>query len=252
MITVSRRTLLLGATATAVAPALPSVAMAGPTPAVPLFPIWEVGVEDYPNWRMIAAKTLERAKQIFREDIGLCKGCDGLRCAEIDTEGDCEHTDLDARKLSGKAFPGKEVEGDIAAGKAEMKAAGWTHECDRCNYDTPDDWTIIGDEAVCRDCLTPLEVDAEDHDDFLNRFINDDYGYSARDPEIFALLRPADLLDESILETLAADAELHPDCLHLMPFRVGAVSSEASVVTEQPETGKGLQPASDAKRTEER
>lgn len=150
----SRRELLIGAGAGAVAlaPALPATpAVAAPT----LYPIWAVGIEDYPNWRMIAAETLERAIQLFKEDEGggLCEDCDGLRCAEIDPDGECEHAGVTGNAISPKCVAPCESEGDIGADKADMKNAGWTHNCDRCGYDTPEDWEIVGDEAVCHECM---------------------------------------------------------------------------------------------------
>lgn len=210
----SRRSLLAGVGAAALSPALPT--LPGAAPPASLYPVFEVGIEDYPNWRMIAAETLERAMQIFREDIGLCEGCDGLRCAQLDPDGECEHSGLDARKLSGKAFPPQQAEGDIAAGLEEMQAAGWRHQCSRCYYDDPDNWYIIDSEAVCSDCLTTQEIDAQDHDWFLDRVINEDV--TLADLSVFALLRPADFTDDTIREVLAEEAALHPECLHLAVF----------------------------------
>lgn len=148
----SRRELLIGAGAVAIAPALPATpAVAAPT----LYPIWAVGIEDYPNWRMIAAETLGRAIQLFKEGEGggLCEGCDGLRCAEIDPDGECEHAGVTGNAINPKCVAPCESEGDIGADKADMKNAGWTHNCDRCGYDTPEDWEIVGDEAVCHECM---------------------------------------------------------------------------------------------------
>lgn len=150
---VSRRTLLGGVAAAAVAPHLPAMAAAAPPST--LYPIWAVGIEDYPNWRMIAAESLERAIQLFKSDEGggLCEGCDGLRCAELDPDGECEHAGVTGNAISPKCVAPCDSEGDIGADKADMKNAGWTHNCDRCGYDAPSDWEIVGDEAVCDECM---------------------------------------------------------------------------------------------------
>lgn len=140
------------------ASALPPSAVAAPvaTPAPPpLFPAWEVGTEDWPNWRVIYAETEARAKQIFREESGggICEGCDGIRCAELDPDGECENSSIEARGISEKVLTPKPFEGDAGADKPMMKALGWWHHCDRCHYDEATDWEIVGDEAVCGDCM---------------------------------------------------------------------------------------------------
>lgn len=157
---ISRRAALGLAVGAVAAPLLPSIA-AAEAPAT-LYPIWAVGIEDYPNWRMIAAQSLERAVQLFKEDEGggLCEGCDGLRCAELDPDGECEHAGVTGNAISPKCVAPCDSEGDIGADKADMKNAGWTHNCDRCGYDTPDDWDIVGDEAVCNECMTIEDWDA--------------------------------------------------------------------------------------------
>lgn len=149
---ISRRGALGLALGALAAPIVPPVAAA----ETELLPIWAVGVEDYPNWRMIAAKTLERAIQIFKEEEGggLCEGCDGLRCAELNVDGDCEHSGVCGNAIHPNCVTPVDTEGDIGATKVDMKNAGWTHNCDRCHYDTPQDWEIVGDEAVCADCMT--------------------------------------------------------------------------------------------------
>ena len=60
------------------------------------------------------------------------------------------------------------------------------------------------------------EQDALDHDDFLHGFINE--RYDVTDPTVLALLRPEDLAEEAIIDILAQEAELHPECLALAPF----------------------------------
>lgn len=217
MADVSRRQALAIVSGALASPLLPAAAPAPPLAApVPLYPVWEVGIEGYPNWRMIAAKTAERALQIFREDIGLCEDCDGLRCAQLDPDGECEHAGLDARALSERIVPPQAAEGDIAAGLEEMHAAGWKHECSRCYFDDPETWHIVADKAVCDDCLTPQERDAIDHDDFLHWFLND--RYDVKDASILLLLRPEDFADDVIAEALAEFAALYPECIHLAPF----------------------------------
>lgn len=151
----TRRHLVAGAAAVAVAPIVPAQAFPGAPPA-PLFPAWQVGVEDGMNWRVIFAETAERALQLFREEIGLCEGCDGLRCAELDTEGDCEHSGLEARQASAKIIPPSEHEGETAISNEEMRRLGWSHHCDR-HHDVCDDWQIVTrgkkSEIVCDDCM---------------------------------------------------------------------------------------------------
>lgn len=206
---ISRRELMAGAGAVALAPMLPATpAIAAPAATLPAF---SVGVYGEHNWRVFFAATIERAKEMWFEDQGLYLPED--RTQELDAE--------DVSYLDAKSS----VETGYSPGAADCLAMGWDNNCDRCHCDVSvdfDNYRAINGECVCQECLTPQEVDAEDHDDFLNNFINEQY--DATDPAIFALLRVEDFLDETIAEVLADEADLHPDCLHLAPFARPALS----------------------------
>ena len=144
----------VGAVATAALPPQAPVPTVLPPPAQ-LFPAWEVGTDAWPTWRVIYAETEARAKQIFREESGggICADCDGLRCAELDPDGECEHSNIEARGVSEKVLAPEPFERDAGADKPMMQALGWQHYCDRCHYDQCGDWQIVGEEAVCNDCM---------------------------------------------------------------------------------------------------
>lgn len=211
---ISRRDLLAGAGAVAFAPSLP-VATATAAPAAPL-PAFSVGVYGEHNWRVFFAATIERAKEMWFEDQGLYLPED--RTQELDAE-DVSYIDAKSN-----------VESGHSPSAADCLAMGWDNNCDRCHCDVSvdfDNYRAIDGDCVCQECMTPQEVDADDHDDFLNNFINEQY--DATDPAIFALLRVEDFLDETIAEVLADEADLHPNCLHLVPFARPALSmTEAS------------------------
>lgn len=212
MNSVSRRTVLLGVGAAAIAPALPALpATAAVAPPFSL-PAFSVGVYGEYNWRVFFAATIERAKEMWFEDQGLYLPED--RTTTLDAE---DVSYIDAKSP---------VEDGHHPTAADCLAMGWDNNCDRCHNDVSvdfDNYRAINGDCVCQECMTPQEVDADDHDDFLNNFINEEY--DATDPAIFVLLRVEDFADETIAEVLADEADLHPDCLHLMPFRRVVVSS---------------------------
>lgn len=154
MTEITRRGALGLAVGAAASPLLPGDVFAAipAPPPLPLFPAWSVGVEDCMNWKMIFAETAERAMQLYREvDGNLCEGCDGTRCAELNTEGDCEYSGLDAYKISAKVLP-PETEGVHGPSLEDMRGAGWSNHCDRHN-DVADEWESVDGKVVCHDCM---------------------------------------------------------------------------------------------------
>lgn len=203
----SRRDMLVGAAATAVAPALPNVAFAAPTPS--FLPAFAVGTPGWHDWRVFFAATAERAKELWLADTG---------------QQDPDASAGGAYPIEAQAVPHlgevSAAEGIHMPSVSDCIAMGWDHNCDRCHRDVTcdgDNYLDIGGDCVCQECLTAQEVDAEDHDDFLNNFLNECYDVTY--PAIFALFRPEDFAEECIVEALAEEADLHPDCLHLMPFQ---------------------------------
>lgn len=200
----SRRGALALAVGAAASPLLPPVAAtAAPLPSLPAF---AVGIYGEHNWRVFFAATAERAKQLWFEELGPSDPAD-FDFASLDVD---DVSFLDAKSS-------EEIGHNATA--ADCLAMGWDSNCDRCYNDVSvdgDNYRAINGECVCQECMAPQEVDADDHDDFLNNFLNEEY--DASDLAIFALLRPADFLDDTIREVLAEEAALHPDCLHLAPF----------------------------------
>lgn len=199
---VSRRALLVGVGAAAIAPHIPA-ATAGPLPTLPCF---AVGTPGGYNWRVFFAATAERARAMWEWDFGV-----RLQGEELCVD--------DVPHLSGIATE----EGDHMPDTSDKLIMGWDSNCDRCHCDVSvdgDNYRDIGGDCVCQDCMTAQEVDAEDHEDFLNDILNEKWDVT--DPAIFALLRPEDLLDETILDALRQEAELHPECARLAAFAQGA------------------------------
>lgn len=199
----SRRDALALAVGAAASPLLPHVEAGAAT--IPTLPAFAVGTPGEFNWKVIFARTVDRAKEIWYDENGWY-------------EPDERELDLDANSvphLDGLATE----EGEHPPSVSDCIEMGWDHNCVRCYRDVScdgDNYRDIGGEAVCQECLTPQEVDADDHEDFLNNLINEQYDLT--DPAIFALLRPADFVDDSILEMLAEESALHPECLLLLPF----------------------------------
>lgn len=203
---VSRRALIAGGAAAAVAPALPSPAFAATAPlapVIPTLPAFAVGIAGEHNWKVFFAATAERAKELWLWEYG-----------------DHHATDPDFRAENVPHLSGISTEeGDHYASVSDCIIMGWDHNCDRCHCDVScdgDNYQDIGGGCVCQECLTPQEQDAADHEDFLNAVLNEDHDLT--DPAIFALLRPEDFFDDTMLEVLAEEAALHPECAHLSIF----------------------------------
>lgn len=209
--------LAVGAAASPLLPPVSAVAAVAPPPSLPAF---AVGIYGEHNWRVFFAATVERAKQLWFEELGPSDPAD-FDFATLDVD-DVSFIDAKSSEECGHN-----------ATAADCLAMGWDSNCDRCYNDVSvdgDNYHAINGECVCQECMTPQEVDAYDHDDFLNNFLNENY--DASDPAIFALLRPADFLDDTIREVLAEEAALHPGCLHLMPF-ARQTQTEAAPSTDQ-------------------
>lgn len=202
----SRRSFLMAGVAatlvaeTGVAQALPvAPPMADPRPFLPAF---QVGTPGEWDWRVYFAPTEERAKEMW---------CDEHDADRSVAEG------LHVRPAPHLSDLARE-EGDHPVSDADCYELGWDCHCNRCHSEvSADSYTIIAAACVCQDCRTPQEIDAEDHDEFVGLLIND--ALDVTDFALFSLLRAEDFLDESVREALAEEAELHPDCAWLQPFR---------------------------------
>ena len=199
----TRREILKLAGAASAAMALPVVpAVAAP---VAQYTAFSVGTPGEFNWRVFFAADAEAAERMWIDEEGL------------DDDPD-EVPELDVRPVP--HLGSAEFECYHNPSTSDKIKMGWDDNCERCHQDVSlyfEGYHDIGGDCVCTECLTAAECDNLDHDDFIHRTLNEWYDLS--DPAIFALLRPADLLDESVREALSEEADLYPDCLHLKPFR---------------------------------
>ncbi len=206
-------------------PAVPAIAV---TPApLPFLPAFAVGTPGECNWRVFFARTAERARELWFADYG----------EEFSAPGEDDPYSLRVDGVPHLA--GVATEEDIHhPSVSDCFAMGWDHNCDRCYCDvSASEYRDIDDKCVCDECLTAQEIDAEDHDDFLHWFFNE--RFNVTDPGVFALFRPADLLDADVLDALAEEAALHPSCIHLMPFARPEPHCPASAQAPSGSEGEG-------------
>lgn len=201
---VTRRSLLLAGAALAVTTGEAPVVHAAPAPpdTRPFLPAFQVGTPGEWDWRVYFAATEERAKELWAAET------------ECPPEGVADAAVRPAPHLADFARD----EGAHPVSDEDCFDMQWDCHCSRCSSDVGSgSYTIIAAACVCRDCRTPQEIDAEDHDEFVELLFND--ALDVTDFALFSLLRAEDLLDESVREALAEEAELHPDCAWLQPFR---------------------------------
>lgn len=163
---ISRRALLLGTSAVAVAATLPAVPVAPAVAKVakPVLPTWIVGTPGEWDGEVIRAATREAAVL--------------LRCDECEFDGDA-----DANPADGEGGPECECETCYAGrGYEATRVAEWDGRpmesigggdwldvgceaiCDRCSYETSEDagGRNISGKAICEDCMTLADWDIVD------------------------------------------------------------------------------------------
>ncbi len=158
MTQISRRDVLLGATAMAAVaniPALPAVA----APAEVL-PAWVVGTPGEWDYQHIIARTETEARRFFAAEWCGADDCeDGNENPECECEFCKKFFAVEAdrkRKWDGKSYD------EITPG--DWLRSGTGHVCSRCSYETfPEEGGRgVGNEAVCSECMTLTDWDIVD------------------------------------------------------------------------------------------
>ncbi|MGH0229594.1 hypothetical protein NKZ03_26250 [Sinorhizobium meliloti] len=159
---ISRRTLLVSASAAAIVPALPKIALPAPITAVeavkPATTIWVGGHNGEFDWQPINAETRQEA---MRE---LIASWEGIPDGEV-TEEDLARHDLCLERAD--SMDGLQVD--------EIKPYDWVNAglgacCDRCGGEcfAPDGARAINGQAICEECLTiPDLLDSDQYDQEL-------------------------------------------------------------------------------------
>lgn len=158
MTALTRRSLLLGATALAGTAAMPPVALlaeAAPAAAPEIgarLPAWLVGPADDFGWDVIRAATEEDALAGWLDHMGIMCEC-GTAMPGGDPVGpdECERCSywLDAKRA-------EEFDAIDHPTPGDWLRAGHGSTCSRCDEETFCEWNghAIGDEAVCECCMT--------------------------------------------------------------------------------------------------
>ena len=162
MTALTRRSLLLGATALAGTAALPPVALLAeslPAPATSAaeataarLPAWVVGTPGDFDGQVIRAATEEDAIAEWLDDMWIqCECGDVLDSGEVIGPEDCYRCTHSVEAERSTYFD------DIDKPKAgDWLRAGMGTHCSRCGYEVHVEagGHAIGDEAVCEDCMT--------------------------------------------------------------------------------------------------
>lgn len=156
MTDISRREVLIGVAAAAIAASAPSsIPAILPAPAAEVIPAWAVGTPGEFNWQHVIARTAEQAESIFRAEwcSDSCEGEHDSPCGEC---GWCTLEVVAERK-------------PIWDGKAETSSGDWLLAdmgaiCSRCGYETfaEEGGHAVGGEAVCSECMTLTDWDIVD------------------------------------------------------------------------------------------
>lgn len=151
--TINRRELIAGVSATAILVTTTPAAMAEAAKAIHVKPLpaWQVGTPGEMDWHVIFAEDEKTAlHEWFAEEHGDYPGnvCDGPCSLE-----DCECFSPGAEAVRQPKFdnPLNAEPNDIAKFRA-----GWTVMCDRCDYEAmrEDGSHVVGDKVICEGCLT--------------------------------------------------------------------------------------------------
>jgi hypothetical protein len=160
----SRRALLLGTSAVAVAAVLPvaPVVQAVAKPVAPPLPTWIVGTPGEGDHYVIRALTYEDAVRFRCEP---CWYADDPDPEEGVGGPDCECCDCTSNRgyeaTRVQAWDGRRKD-SITGG--DWVEAGFQADCSRCGYEATrdDNGRSIGGEAVCGDCMTLADWDIVD------------------------------------------------------------------------------------------
>lgn len=148
---IDRRTLLAGAGALVVTPALPLAAEAS---APALHPAWAVGTYGRHNWRVFHAATEEAARQMWVNFNGLY---------------DYPKEVPELSVASAEWLPHREegVEPDLAAD--DYKSLDWDYACDRCG-ETVGEYEVVHADGICHDCMTEEDWRVADPEYWADHF----------------------------------------------------------------------------------
>lgn len=142
----SRRELLVGAAALAVAPSVPASAAALPPTA--LFPVWTVGTPGEMNWRVIAAATEDAARKLW------------LEYESLDDADDDDIPELDVRPTNAAVVEPQDDEGELSLTCEQYEDLGWDQICERCQCESdPSNYRVLpategkSSFVVCHDCM---------------------------------------------------------------------------------------------------
>ncbi|GAA0235697.1 hypothetical protein LNAOJCKE_0900 [Methylorubrum aminovorans] len=162
----SRRALLLGTSAVAVAAAMPAaqIAPAVAKVAKPALPTWIVGTPGEWDGEVIRAATREaairlRCEECEFEDSPDADPASGEGGPECECEACYEGRGYEATRVA--EWDGRPVD---TIGGGDWLDVGREAICDRCNYETSEDagGHNIGGKAVCEDCMTLADWDIVD------------------------------------------------------------------------------------------
>lgn len=164
--TISRRALLLGTSAVAVAAALPAVQVAPVAAKVakPPMPTWIVGTPGEWDHEVIRAATREAAVRLRCEECEFEGSPDADPASgEGGPECECEAC-YESRGFEATRVPEWDGRSADSIGGGDWLVVGREALCDRCGYETSADACghNVGGKAVCEDCLTLADWDIVD------------------------------------------------------------------------------------------
>lgn len=161
---ISRRSLLLGTSAVAVAAALPAVQAAPAVAKVakPPMPTWIVGTPGEWDHEVIRAATREAALLLRCDECEFADEPDeeeGLGGPNCECEFCIARHGYEATRVP--SMDGKPVE---QIGSGDWLDAKFCANCERCSYETDFDCGghNVGGKAVCEDCMTLADWDIVD------------------------------------------------------------------------------------------
>ena len=152
----SRREMLIGAAAVAVAANIPA-AIAAPSVPAEVLPAWVVGTAGEFDWQHVTGRTAEEAIHNF-----LCERIGGDGCEEgNEPDCDCEWCST-IGGLEVERKPMWDGKDDVTPG--DWLRSGTGHICSRCSYETfrEEGGHGVGDEAVCAECMELADWDIVD------------------------------------------------------------------------------------------
>jgi len=156
----SRRALLLGTSAVAVATVLPASGMVAAVEAPAFDPMWIVGTPGESDWGAVRAPSVEMARRFYAVEYTGDDGCDsGQECCEGLCEFCIAFDGYEARRM-----PRWDTRQSADISNADWIAADMEGLCDRCGYECSldDGAQVVADKAICESCLTLADWDIVD------------------------------------------------------------------------------------------